>query len=64
MEEAVFLTTPGASYFFNYGFLNDNTDNIDNGKNGDWLYGLKKTEIHPLKSMGALPWCLPSDFVL
>ena len=33
MEEAVFLTTTGASYFFNYGFLNDNTDNIDNGKN-------------------------------
>ena len=26
--------------------------------------GLKKTDINPLKSMGALPWCLPSDFVL
>ena len=27
------MTTTGASYCFNYGFLNDNTDNIDNGKN-------------------------------
>ena len=35
-------------------FFNDNTDNIDNGKNGknrDWLYGLKKTKINPLRLM-------------
>ena len=36
-------------------FLNDNSDNNDNGKNGDWLYGLTKTEIHPLKIWGRCP---------
>ena len=52
----VFLIFCGGSGIFD--------DNGKNGKNGDWLYGLKKTEIHPLKSMGALPWCQPSAFVL
>ena len=30
----IFDDNGGGLYFFNYGFLNDNTDNNDNGKNG------------------------------